>query len=743
MFSPGSSLLKTVTLVAAVVATTVALVLPAGYFLVGRGALAAHIQTRADLTAELLTTYISTNPELWMFETVRISEVIERRSPQLRNESIHLFDSAGGVVVTVGELQARFAMSRSVPVYDSGVAVARLEVRQSARDLALGTAIAAVIGLLLAAATYAALRIIPLRALRRATDDLRDEKERAEVTLHSIGDAVITTDAGAHVEYLNPVAEQLTGWSTAEAKGKPLDEIFVLVNELTQEPVQNPLQQAMATKTIIPLANHSALIRRDGKHIPIEDNAAPILDQHGEVLGGVLVFHDVSATRSLSTALSWQASHDALTDLINRAEFERRVERARITAAAENRSHVLCYIDLDQFKIVNDTCGHAAGDILLKQLTQLLQTRVRAADTLGRLGGDEFGLLIQSCPIDQGQRIASGLLDAFNNFRFSWDDKTFTVSASIGVVPITPSAGPVEKLMSDADAACYSAKEAGRNRIHVFRYQEAERAERRDQLNWVSTIMRALDDDRFTLYYQPYLTLTPGAADGARLELLVRMIGEKGEVIPPGAFIPAAERYKIMPAIDRWVITNVFKNAALLAGKFGNNSVCSINLSGQALSDEKFYDYIREQMNTHKVGSSMFCFEFTETAAVNELHRASQLISRVKALGFKFALDDFGSGMSSFNYLKNLPVDYLKIDGSFVRDIATNTVSRTMVSAMNQIAHAMGLATVAEFVDSEAALDILRTIGVDFAQGYLISKPMPLIQPDQTHVRPQAAGARL
>ena len=734
---------RILTAIASIVAVMVALVIPFSYFRTAYEGLSAATRTKAEIKAGIISEMIGFAPALWTFQTLRLVELMERRPLQIHDESARIFDLQGNLVAQAGKAPQPPVLTRSVQLFDAGRPAGRLEVIQSLREILLNTGLVALLGIALGGAVFAALRIIPLRALRRATDNLRDERERAEVTLHSIGDAVITTNAGAQVEYLNPVAELLTGWSTAEAKGKPLAEIFVLVNELTQEPVQNPLQQAMATKTTIPLANHTALIRRDGKHIPIEDNAAPILDQHGKVLGGVLVFHDVSATRSLSTALSWQASHDALTDLINRAEFERRLERARITAAAENRSHVLCYIDLDQFKIVNDTCGHAAGDILLKQLTQLLQTRVRAADTLGRLGGDEFGLLIQSCPIDQGQRIASGLLDAFNNFRFSWDDKVFTVSASIGVVPITPSAGPVEKLMSDADAACYSAKEAGRNRIHVFRYQEAEHSERRDQLNWVSTITRALDDDRFTLYYQPYLTLTPGAADGARLELLVRMIGEKGEVIPPGAFIPAAERYKMMPAIDRWVITNVFKNAALLAGKFGNNSVCSINLSGQALSDEQFYDYIREQMNTHKVVSSMFCFEITETAAVNELHRASQLISRVKALGFKFALDDFGSGMSSFNYLKNLPVDYLKIDGSFVRDIATNPVSRTMVSAMNQIAHAMGLATVAEFVDSEAALEILRTIGVDFAQGYLISKPMPLIEPDQTHVRPQAAGARL
>ncbi len=561
-------------------------------------------------------------------------------------------------------------------------------------------------------------------AMRRSMEtELRDEKERLHVTLRSIGDAVVTTDTAGYVEYLNPIAEALTGWSNDAAQGMPLKKVFRIINEMTREEIDNPVNLVLEKGVIVGLANHTVLVRRDGQEFAIEDSAAPIREESGNIIGVVLVFHDVSAQRHISQQLSWQASHDSLTGLINRSEFEHRLTQVLSNARNLNNQHALLYLDMDQFKIVNDTCGHFAGDQLLIQLTALLQDKMRATDTLARLGGDEFGVLLLNCPLDQARLIAEQLRKTAQDFRFSWKDKTFNVGLSIGLVPITDNSQSMEQLMSSADAACYMAKDKGRNRIWLHHAGDAELAIRHGEMEWVTRINKAFEENRFCLYSQAISHLS-GREEGDHFETLVRIIGEDDTLIMPAIFIPAAERYGLMPAIDRWVIkTTLDELDKMYAPGTGRTlRTCAINLSGASLNDEQMLAYIHTQLNQHQISPDNICFEVTETAAITNLTKARQFITSLNAVGCRFSLDDFGSGMSSFAYLKNLPVNYLKIDGGFVRDLLTNPVNHAMVAAINNIGHVMGIQTIAEFVENEPLLNEVTAMGIDYAQGYSVGK---------------------
>ncbi len=553
-------------------------------------------------------------------------------------------------------------------------------------------------------------------------DALFREKESAQITLQSIGDGVITTDANSNVEYINPVAEELTGWKVDDASGRPIDEIFRGFHEETCEPLENPLAVSIRRDRAIKSVRPTLLIRRDGNELYIESTASPIRDGKGDVTGGVLVFHDVSESRDLHRRLSYHASHDILTGLVNRREFENRVERALKSAKARETSYALLYLDLDQFKIVNDSCGHSAGDALLGQLGALLKSKIRWRDTLARLGGDEFGVLLESCSLEEAMNTAETLRMAIGEYKFTWEERNFRLGVSVGVVPITADNEDVAALLTAADSACSAAKEAGRNRIHSFQENDIDLMRRRREMQWAARINNALEEDRFELFRQTIQPLQV-EEEGAHYEILLRMRDENGGIISPGLFIEAAERYGITPSIDRWVIRSAFRWLVSEADERERLSLCSINLSGQSLGDEKFLPFVVDQFQMSGIDATKICFEITETAAIASYSQANRFINALKELGCMFALDDFGTGLSSFGYLKHFPVDFLKIDGSFVKEILHDPIDREMVRSINEIGHLTGKRTIAEFAENEEIITMLRGMGVDYAQGYGVSEP--------------------
>ncbi|MEA5471066.1 EAL domain-containing protein [Spirulina sp. 06S082] len=557
---------------------------------------------------------------------------------------------------------------------------------------------------------------------------LLQEKELAQITLHSIGDAVITTDAEGRIQSLNPVAQTLTGWSEEEARDRPLQKVLWLFDTATGSPIEDPITRVLNRGNTLEPSNRMLLRASDSQEFIIEYSAAPIRLECDRIVGAVLVCRDVTYSHNLASQLSWQASHDALTGLANRREFESNLQQILLEAKLGKQEHVLCYLDLDRFKIVNDTQGHAAGDQLLRQIADLLQAQLRSTDILARLGGDEFAILFPYCSLVKGQQLAARLIETIKAFRFNWRGKTFSVGASVGLVAIDRKVESGAKLLSWADAAMYAAKDRGGNRTYIYQNGDLDLEQRQGDMQWVSRIIKALEDDLFCLYAQPI-------ADSRRenrfhYELLLRMKDDRGRAIAPGTFIAAAERYNLMPEIDRWVVRKLFST---LSAHFPRNpsdrgalsTWYAVNLSALSLNDEGFFEFLQQQFAQHQIPPEAICFEITETAAIANLSKAAKFIRKLKQLGCSFALDDFGSGMSSFTYLKNLPVDYLKIDGYFVKNLDSDPINVAMIEAINRIGHLMGLKTIAEFVENDAIRDKITAIGVDYVQGYGIAKPHP------------------
>ena len=554
------------------------------------------------------------------------------------------------------------------------------------------------------------------------------EKESALITLQSIGDGVVTTDSSCRIEYLNPVAEQLTGWRLEHAQGRHLDEVFRSFHEETCEPLENPLAMAMRRARAIKSVRPMLLIRRDGNELYIESCASPIRDGAGSVSGGVLVFHDVSESRELNRKLSYHASHDILTGLVNRREFETRVERALKSVRAREAAYALCHIDLDQFKLINDNYGHGAGDALLGQVGALLKGKIRWRDTVSRLGSDEFGVLLEGCTLEEATHSAESLREAIGNFKFAWEERHHRLSVSIGVVQLSPEHGDVASLLSAADSACAAAKENGRDRTYGFQQDDIDLMRRRREMKWAARINNALDDGRFEIFRQVIQPLQRQDQGGLHYELLLRMRDEADKIVAADQFINAAERYGLTTQIDRWMIRHAFSWLVSNTEERDKLSLCSINLSGQSLGDDKFLPFVIEHFRASGIDAHKICFEITETAAIASFAQANRFIHALKDLGCRFALDDFGTGLSSFGYLKHFPVDFLKIDGSFVKEILRDPIDREMVRSIHQIGHLTGKQTIAEFAENQEILGMLRTLGVDYAQGYAIATPQRVMK---------------
>jgi len=551
------------------------------------------------------------------------------------------------------------------------------------------------------------------------------EMDRAQVTLHSIGDGVITTDADGIIDYMNPVAENLTGWSTEMAIGNKLHNVFNVVDANMKKPVANAARKCLKSNQAISLGDDCVLIGKNGQKFAIQNSISPLKHRSGKTLGVVAVFSNVTEARNMAQQIAHQATHDSLTGLVNRREFERRLSNAIKSAKDNSTEHCLCYLDLDQFKIVNDTAGHVAGDELLRKITILLKSNIRSRDTLARYGGDEFGLLLDNCPLDRAYKIVNALLIAVQNLNFEWEGRTFHVGVSIGLVPITNKTNSTAEIMSQADVACYTAKDLGRNRVHIYENEDNNLAKRHTEIVRVADIADSIKANRFRLYCQSIKPLDPHSTEPSHYELLIRGVDVEGKIELPASFIPAAERYGMMAAIDRWVINSAFYRYMELFEPADNIKI-AINLSGNSLADSSMLQYVRYNISDSGIPARNVCFEITETAAISNLDQARTFITELKELGCQFALDDFGSGLSSFTYLKNLPVDYLKIDGSFVQDMIDDPINQAMVAAINEVGHIIGIQTIAECAENSAIIKQLTNLGVDYAQGYAISTPMPI-----------------
>ena len=548
-------------------------------------------------------------------------------------------------------------------------------------------------------------------------------KELAQVTLESIAEGVITTDTSGRIDYMNRAAEVLTGFARDDVHGKAFGAVLRLVDESDRRALEDPVDRCLATRQRINMGRRAVLLGRTTEHEhSVELTASPIRRDAGGLAGVVVLIHDVSEIRGLTRQMSYQASHDALTGLINRREFERRLSACIDSAREKSLNHVLCYVDLDRFKAVNDSCGHQAGDRLLQEIAGILKDKVRDSDFCARIGGDEFALLLVGCPLEKARQIAESVVRAIGDYRFVWQNRIFTVGASVGIVEISPTAGSVDETLAAADSACYVAKQRGRGRVEMYSAREETIARERGDIQWLKRIQQALSSDGFELATQSILAVGTDPK-GPALEVLIRLHDARGTPSAPGDFLASAERYQLMPEIDRWVVRTAL--AAIGAGrlKLADERSVSINLSGQTLGDESFLEFVVECLDRSAVQPGAICFEVTESALIANQKSAQRFIEVLHGMGAEFALDDFGSGLGAFSKLKHLPVDYLKIDGSFTRGLATDAVNQEMVAAMIKLAQTMKFRTIAEEVEDQSDFDALRAMGVDFVQGYFVERP--------------------
>ena len=558
--------------------------------------------------------------------------------------------------------------------------------------------------------------------ITRTEEQLYFEKELAQITLHSIGDGVITVDKDYIIQTINPVAEMLADVKKHDVINKNILSIYDGESPKQRSEINQNLETTGIQRSLFDFT----LTKKDGTKYEVEHTIAPIIDHDKSILGAVIILRDVTEVRTMEKRLSYQASHDALTGLINRREFEVRLKQTIRNAIAEDLTHSICFLDLDKFKIINDTSGHAAGDEFLKQVSKSIQSLLRQTDVLARLGGDEFAIILDSCSIHQAKIICNQIIKKIKDTRFNWGKNSFEAGASIGIVPITKLTASVSEVMSSVDAACYEAKDKGRNRIQVFEPNDAEFVKHQLETSWIQKIKTAIDENQFELYFQELLNINPTHPTPMSVELLIRL-NDKGNIIAPDSFIPTAERYNLMPIIDEWVISNTFDFINEYNEKHDSDIRVAINLSGQSLSEDSVLNLITDKLRKNKhLKKELICFEITETAAIANMSKAIEFIAQIKQIGCKFSLDDFGSGLSSFSYLKSMPVDNLKIDGVFIRDIHIDPINKIFVESIHNISKIMGIKTTAEYVENEDILNCIKSIGIDYAQGYHISKPTPV-----------------
>jgi diguanylate cyclase (GGDEF)-like protein/PAS domain S-box-containing protein len=592
--------------------------------------------------------------------------------------------------------------------------------------------------------------VIPTKKLRALASGKIDEKEAAAraalvapplppppppvpplqvFAMQSLGEAIVTTDLDGHLVYLNPAAEKLLGVAKAQAMGRLLEEIVGLVDSNDRKLLADPVREAVGGGDGTPhnLSRRAVLLgKASGDERAIELAASPLRDEHGAVTGAVVLMHDVTELRGLHRQMSYQATHDALTGLVNRRDFERRLDEAADVARRGEATHMLCYLDLDRFKIVNDTSGHLAGDSMLREVAKLLREAVRDSDTVARLGGDEFGMLLVGCPLDKARQIADDVCRSIATYRFVWHDRVFNVGVSIGLIEIGREAGTVEQLLAAADSACYVAKKEGAGRVSVYSARDEAMARSTGEIEWLQKLQSALKEERFALYYQPIVSAYGADTVGPSMEVLLRMLDETGAEIAPGEFVAAAERYRLMASVDRWVVQTTFTALSRNAFQLAPDRSVAINISGQTLGDPQFLEFVVEMLDRTGIAPDQVCFEITESAVIGNMEAARRFVGVLHGMGCKFTIDDFGSGVASFSSLKNLPLDYLKLDGSFMRNLSKDSVSQTMVTAMIKLARTLNFKIIAEQVEDSAALDIARKMGVDFVQGFVIARPARL-----------------
>jgi diguanylate cyclase (GGDEF)-like protein/PAS domain S-box-containing protein len=590
--------------------------------------------------------------------------------------------------------------------------------------------------------------VIPTRKLRALASGRIDEKEAVKraalvapplppppppapplqvYAMESLGEAIVTTDLDGRLVYLNPAAEKMLGVSRDKALGRQLDEVVALVDQNDRKLIADPVREAIAGGNPQALSRRAVLLgKSSGEERAIELAASTLRNDGGELAGAVILLHDVTELRGLHRQMSYQATHDALTGLVNRREFERRLDEAAEAARRGEATHMLCYLDLDRFKIVNDTSGHIAGDSMLREIAKLLREAVRDSDTVARLGGDEFGMLLVGCPLDKARQICDDVCRSVAGYRFVWQDRVFTVGVSIGLIEIGREAGSVEQLLAAADSACYVAKKEGAGRVSVYSARDEALARGSGEIQWLQKLQGALKEERFALYYQPIVAAYGADTDGPSMEVLLRMLDESGQEIAPGDFVAAAERYRLMASVDRWVVHTTLGALARNAFQLARDRSVAINISGQTLADPLFLEFVVETLDQTGVHPDQVCFEIAESAVVANLEQARRFVGVLHGMGCKFTIDDFGSGVGSFSSLKALPLDYLKLDGSFIRDLALDSVSQTMVTAMIKLARTLNFKIIAEQVEDSAALDAARRMGVDYVQGFVIARPARL-----------------